>query len=92
LYKEIDNYCHQDPRIVSQDFDIFVAAFKHVNMERQAWDLYVVEIPMREREKRYRVGGGVGLGEKCSLSEVADIKSSLVLENVQAVVKLVFEN
>lgn len=39
-----------------------------------------------------RVGGGVGLGEKCSLSEVADIKSSLVLENVQAVVILVFEN
>lgn len=47
---------------------------------------------MREREKRYRVEGGVGLGEKCSLSEVADIKSSLVLENVQAVVVLVFEN
>lgn len=49
LYKEIDNYCHQDPRIVSQDFDIFVAAFKHVNMERQTWDLYIVEIP-NERE------------------------------------------
>ena len=46
----------------------------------------------REKEKRYRVGGGVGLGEKCSLSEVAEIKSSLVLENVQIVVILVFEN
>ena len=34
---------------MSQDFDIFVAAFKHVNMERQTWDLYIVEIP-NERE------------------------------------------
>lgn len=39
-----------------------------------------------------RVGGGVGLGEKRSLSEVAEIKSSLVLENVQIVVILVIEN
>lgn len=40
-----------------------------------------------------RIGGGVGLGEKSSLSEIAKIESILVLENVEVVViKLVFEN
>lgn len=41
---------------------------------------------MRKRE--YRVGGG----EKRGLSEITDIEGSLVLENVEIVVKLVVEN
>lgn len=41
----------------------------------------------------YRIGGGVGLGKKSSLSEIAKIECILVLENVEVVViKLVFEN
>lgn len=40
-----------------------------------------------------RIGGGVGLGEKSSSSEIAKIECILVLENVEVVViKLVFEN
>lgn len=39
-----------------------------------------------------RVGGGIGLGEKRSLSEVAEAEGSLVLENVQLVAILVIEN
>lgn len=39
-----------------------------------------------------RVGGGIGLGEKCSLREVAEAEGSLVLENVQVVAILVLEN
>lgn len=48
---------------------------------------------MREREReRYRIGCGIGFVEKCGLSEIADIEGSLVLENVEIVVILVFKN
>lgn len=41
----------------------------------------------------YRIGGGIGLGEKSSLREIAKIECILVLENVEVgVIKLVFEN
>lgn len=41
----------------------------------------------------YRIGGGIGLGEKSSSREIAKIECILVLENVEVVViKLVFEN
>lgn len=40
-----------------------------------------------------RIGGGIGLGEKSSLREIAKIECILVLENVEVgVIKLVFEN
>lgn len=39
-----------------------------------------------------RVGGGVGFSEECCLGEVAETESILVLENVEVIVILVFEN
>lgn len=40
----------------------------------------------------YCVRGGVFSGEKSGLSEIAEIEGILVLENVEAVVILAFEN
>lgn len=39
-----------------------------------------------------RIGSGVGFGEKCSLGEIAEIEGIFVLENIEVVVILVFEN
>jgi len=47
---------------------------------------------MKSFEGSYRVGGSVGIGEKSSLCEIAEIKGILVLENVDVVVLLVIEN
>lgn len=54
----------------------------------------IVESKVEESSTRWvpRVGGGVGFSEERSLGEIADIKGIFVLENVEIVVILVFEN
>lgn len=44
-----------------------------------------------ERE-RYHKWSGIGFGEKCGTSVIAEIESPLIMENEELIMKLVLEN